>query len=111
MTYSLNTLNASPGDKSAARPAGPRFGHEMSLLAGLLVLVFWLLALLSYSPQDPAWSTSGAGAAPLVRNWAGRVGAWAFMLGLHGGIALAAGAWMAWRQRNWHVRANREAQA
>ena len=76
MTYSLNTLNATPGDKSAARPAGPRFGHEMNLLAGLLVLVFWLLALLSYSPQDAAWSTSGVGTAPLVRNWAGRVGAW-----------------------------------
>ena len=76
MTYSLNTLNATPGDKSAARPAGARLGHEVNLLAGLLVLVFWLLALLSYSPQDAAWSTSGVGTAPLVRNWAGRVGAW-----------------------------------
>ncbi|MCB1986856.1 MAG: DNA translocase FtsK 4TM domain-containing protein, partial [Burkholderiaceae bacterium] len=54
MTYSLNTLNASSGDKSAARTVGARFGHEMGLVLGLLALVFWLLALLSYSPMDPA---------------------------------------------------------
>nr|MCA1068551.1 DNA translocase FtsK [Delftia acidovorans] len=53
-----------------------RFGHEMLLLAGLLALVFWLASMLSYSPQDPAWSTSGAGHARLVANWMGRVGAW-----------------------------------
>jgi len=100
MTYSLNTLNASPGDKVATRTAGPRFGHEMSLFAGLLVLVFWLLALLSYSPQDAAWSTSGAGAQPMVRNWAGRVGAWVadgsyFVLGFSVWWCVAA-AWRAW---------------
>jgi S-DNA-T family DNA segregation ATPase FtsK/SpoIIIE len=81
MTYSLNALNASTSAKgksrSAARPGMvARFGHEMLLLAGLLALVFWLASMLSYSPQDPAWSTSGAGHARLVANWMGRVGAW-----------------------------------
>uniref|UniRef100_UPI00273827ED DNA translocase FtsK 4TM domain-containing protein n=1 Tax=Stenotrophomonas sp. YIM B06876 TaxID=3060211 RepID=UPI00273827ED len=59
MTYSLNTLNASSGGKSAPRSAAARFGHELGLIAGLLALVFWLLALTSYSAQDVAWSTSG----------------------------------------------------
>src|SRR5256885_1071305 len=81
MTYSLNALTASTSAKgksrSAARPGMvARFGHEMLLLAGLLALVFWLASMLSYSPQDPAWSTSGAGHARLVANWMGRVGAW-----------------------------------
>ena len=31
------------------------------LVLGLLAMVFWLLALVSYSAQDAAWSTSGAG--------------------------------------------------
>ncbi|MBN9324144.1 MAG: DNA translocase FtsK 4TM domain-containing protein [Delftia acidovorans] len=77
----MNALNASTSAKgksrSAARPGMvARFGHEMLLLAGLLALVFWLASMLSYSPQDPAWSTSGAGHARLVANWMGRVGAW-----------------------------------
>ncbi|CAB5696014.1 DNA translocase FtsK [Delftia tsuruhatensis] len=81
MTYSLNALNASTSAKgkakSAARPGMvARFGHEMLLLAGLLALVFWLASMFSYSPQDPAWSTSGAGHMRLVGNWMGRVGAW-----------------------------------
>jgi len=102
MTYSLNTLNASPGDKTAPRSAGARFGHEFALVAGLLALVFWLLALLSYAPQDAAWSTSGAGAQPMVRNWAGRLGAWVadgsyFALGFSVWWCVAAGvrAWLA----------------
>ena len=46
----------------------------MSLLAGALLLCFWLLAILSYSTLDPAWSTSGSGAA--LHNRGGRLGAW-----------------------------------
>jgi S-DNA-T family DNA segregation ATPase FtsK/SpoIIIE len=37
------------------------------------VLVFWLLALLSYSGHDAAWSTSGRGGHTV--NWGGRLGA------------------------------------
>ena len=45
-------------------------------MIGLLALVFWLMAMFTYSPQDAAWSTSGAGQKPFVHNWMGRVGAW-----------------------------------
>ncbi len=76
MTYSLNTLNASAAAKSPPRTGAARFGHEVSLLVGLLALIFWLLALLSYSAQDPSWSSSGVGASRMVSNWAGRLGAW-----------------------------------
>ena len=75
MTFSLDTL-ASGG--SAARPANAtglgKFAVELALLAGILLLGFWLLALLSFSPLDAAWSTSGSGAATV--NRAGRLGAW-----------------------------------
>ncbi len=43
-------------------------------MVGLVLLALWLLALFSYSTQDVAWSTSGAGG-PLL-NRAGRFGAW-----------------------------------
>ena len=76
MTYSLNTLNASAAAKSPPRTGAARFGHEIGLMLGLLALVFWLLALTSYTERDAAWSTSGAGDALVVANWAGRLGAW-----------------------------------
>ncbi|MEO8390628.1 DNA translocase FtsK 4TM domain-containing protein [Polaromonas sp.] len=101
MTYSLDTLN-SRNSPAAAPPGGiKRFAHEVSLILGLLGLIFWLAALLSYSPQDAAWSTSGtaeaAGAVHAVaRNWGGRLGAWLadasyFLLGFSVWWALAAG--------------------
>ncbi len=100
MTYSLNTLNGSPPAKGAARSGVARFSHELVLVLALLVLVLWLLALLSYSPKDAAWSTTGAHAASV--NWAGRVGAWAadgsyFLLGFSSWWAVAAAvhAWLA----------------
>jgi S-DNA-T family DNA segregation ATPase FtsK/SpoIIIE len=75
MTYSLDTLTSSrasaPGNSA---PGFGRFAVELALLAGVLLLGFWLLALLTYSPQDAAWSTSG-GSMALV-NRAGRLGAW-----------------------------------
>ena len=75
MTYSLNTLNTPRKDgPKAGRSVLGRFAQELWLLVGLVALALWLLALLSYSPQDPAWSTSG-GNEPL-HNYAGHVGAW-----------------------------------
>lgn len=101
MTYSLNTLNASAAAKSPARTGAARFAHEIGLVLGLLALVFWLLALLSYSGQDAAWSTSGARDARMVGNWAGRFGAWLadgsyFALGFSVWWCVAAGvrAWL-----------------
>ncbi len=76
MTYSLNTLNVSSAGKSAPRSVTARFAQELGLLAGLLALVFWLLSLTTYSPQDAAWSTSGMAEGLLLANRAGRVGAW-----------------------------------
>ncbi|MDP3829358.1 MAG: DNA translocase FtsK 4TM domain-containing protein, partial [Polaromonas sp.] len=83
MTYSLDTLNSRTS--SATGPAGgvKRFAHEVSLILGLLALVFWLGALLSYSPLDAAWSTTGSSEAAsalkageaVTRNWGGRLGA------------------------------------
>jgi S-DNA-T family DNA segregation ATPase FtsK/SpoIIIE len=106
MTYSLDTLN-SRNSPAAGAPGGiKRFTHEVSLILGLLGLIFWLAALLSYSPQDAAWSTSGSaeavnGAQAAARNWGGRVGAWVadasyFLLGFSVWWALAAGghAWL-----------------
>ena len=114
MTYSLNTLNAS-SDKGAPRSAGARIGHELILLAGLFALLVWLLALISYSAQDPAWSTTGTGAAGLVHNWLGRVGAWVadvsyFLLGFSVWwcFAAAARAWWASLARWMHGGATRD---
>jgi S-DNA-T family DNA segregation ATPase FtsK/SpoIIIE len=51
-----------------------RFTREIGLLCGLAALGFWLLALMSYTPADAAWSTSGSGAP--TQNMAGQLGAW-----------------------------------
>ena len=80
MTYSLNTLNA---DRSAAAPTGvSRFAQEIGLVLGAAALAFWLLALLTHSLADPAWSTTGTSAE--VGNWGGRLGAmlsdWSYYL-------------------------------
>ena len=74
MTYSLNTLNPNRQTQGSVRSGWVRFADEFGLVLGLLLLVFWLLALLSYSAQDSAWSTSGLGGP--VRNRAGQLGAW-----------------------------------
>ena len=75
MTYSLNTLqNSAAGEAQPVRLRAMRFAHEITLIAGFVVLLFWLLAMLSFTPSDAAWSTSGTGGE--VKNWGGRIGAW-----------------------------------
>ena len=71
MAYSLKTL-----DSPAGRPPATlaRVSQELLLLAGAVALAFAVLALTTYSPQDAAWSTSGAGGP--VRNAGGKLGAW-----------------------------------
>ena len=102
MTYSLNTLNA---DRASAGPAGVfRFAQEIGIVLGATALAFWLLALLSHSLADPAWSTTGTRAE--VANWGGRVGAlladgsyyllgfsvwWCFFVGVRIWLAALAG--------------------
>lgn len=74
MTYSLHTLQ-SPATAQVSAPSGlGRFANEIALTLGFLLLALWLLSLLSYSPLDAAWSTSGGGGR--ILNRAGRLGAW-----------------------------------
>ena len=75
MSYSLHTLNNDARPDPAAKPTGwRRFAQEIALFAGFVFMVFWLMALLTHSAADPAWTTSGNGAT--VRNFGGRAGAW-----------------------------------
>jgi S-DNA-T family DNA segregation ATPase FtsK/SpoIIIE len=121
MTYSLNTLTDAAPAASAPRAGLARFTHETALLLGAVCLAFWVLALVSYSALDPAFSTSGG--QPAVANWGGRFGAWLadgcyFLLGYSTWWCLAAGlrAWLTslarwmrgeervaagWLQRRW----------
>ena len=108
MTYSLNTLNA---DRATQTPAGVgRFAQEIGLVLGAAALAFWLLALLSHSLADPAWSTTGS--QPEVGNWAGRLGAlladgsyyllgfsvwWCFFAGVQAWLSVLAG-WLRGQQ-------------
>ena len=71
MTSSLNTLNT---DRQAATPGVvARLAQDIGLLLGAGGLCFWWMALLTYSPADPAWSTTGTHLE--AANWGGRVGA------------------------------------
>ncbi|MFS2099121.1 DNA translocase FtsK [Variovorax sp. Varisp85] len=75
MTYSLNTLqSSSAAEGQPVRMRAMRFAHEITLIAGFAALLFWLLAMLSFTPSDAAWSTSGTGGE--IKNWGGRIGAW-----------------------------------
>ncbi|GAA6141663.1 DNA translocase FtsK 4TM domain-containing protein [Hydrogenophaga sp. 5NK40-0174] len=73
MTYSLNTLNADRRAQEQVPTGVSRFAHEIGLVLGAAVLAFCLLALLTYSSADPAWSTSGTN--DRVTNWTGALGA------------------------------------
>ncbi len=74
MTYSLDTLNSRTAQRGAPS-AGRKFAHEIMLIAGAVALMYWLLALLSHSLADAAWSTSGTGNGLATINWAGKLGA------------------------------------
>jgi S-DNA-T family DNA segregation ATPase FtsK/SpoIIIE len=109
MTYSLNTFNAPRASGSPLRPVWARFASEFGLLAGLVLLVFWILALLTYSAHDAAWSSSGAGG--LVNNRTGQLGAWVadvsyFVLGysVWWCVAVAVRSWFAGLVRWMHER-------
>ena len=96
MTYSLNTLNGE-ADRPAMGAVVGRFGQEIGLVLGGMCWAFWALALLTYSDQDAAWSTSGHGEA--LVNWGGSLGAYLadasyFALGLSVWWLLAVGARM-----------------
>ena len=104
MTYSLDTLN-SRNSSAPGMPGGiKRLAREVGLILGLISLLFWLVALLSYSPLDASWSSSGNpdsadGVQLTARNWGGHAGAWVadasyFLLGFSVWWALAAGSYV-----------------
>jgi len=72
MTYSLNTLNNSKDDPPQIT-GWQRFVQEIALTVGFVLMLFWLIAMLTHTPQDPAWTTSGS--SMVAHNWGGRIGA------------------------------------
>ena len=72
MTYSLNTLNNSKDDPPEIT-GWQRFVQEIALSVGFVLMLFWLIAMLTHTPQDPAWTTSGSSL--VAHNWGGRIGA------------------------------------
>ena len=48
--------------------------HEALFILTTAIALFLLVALMSHSPDDPSWSSTGLSSRPIV-NWGGRVGA------------------------------------
>ena len=74
MTYSIHTLHSNRSEPRPPPSSWERIANEGVLVVGLVFLLFWVVALISYTPQDTAWTTSGTGAALVNRG--GRLGAW-----------------------------------
>jgi len=74
MTYSIHTLHSNRSEPAPPPSSWERIANEGILVVGLVFLLFWVVALISYTPQDTAWTTSGTGAALVNRG--GRLGAW-----------------------------------
>ncbi|MBX9795225.1 MAG: DNA translocase FtsK 4TM domain-containing protein, partial [Burkholderiaceae bacterium] len=95
MTFPLGSLRSAAADSSSShrasaasdsrdREAGPgasgslvqlsNWPRQVRLLLGGVVWLLMLIALVTHSPQDAAFSTSGAG--ELAQNKAGALGAW-----------------------------------
>ena len=72
MTYSLHTLQNSKDDPPPIT-GWQRFVQEIALSVGFVLMLFWLIAMLTHTPQDPAWTTSGSSL--VAHNWGGRIGA------------------------------------
>ena len=67
--------------ENAASSLSARLLREASLIGSFLLGLFLLLALLSYSPADPGFTTTGEGGR--VDNLVGRMGAWLADVLLH----------------------------
>ncbi len=98
--------------EQATRLRQPRLGdylerawRESALWAVVIISLYLVLALATYSPDDPGWSFVGAEGA--VNNTAGRLGAWFadlafFLVGVFAyliPVALAASAFLVFRDR------------
>ena len=99
MRYATHHFDT-PAPEEAAPPSGlRRFATELILVVACVALVWWFVSLLTYSPQDAAWSTSGTGAPAMNRG--GWLGAWLadfnyFLFGFSSWWLWAASALAAW---------------
>ena len=75
MAYSSKKSKTAPQTGNSLVMGVRRFGHELVLIVSFLLMAFCVAAMVSYSPKDPAWSTSGTQIAGHVSNWMGRLGA------------------------------------
>ena len=69
-----NTVADKAGPKAGTNPVLQRLLREGSLLVYFLLALFLLIALVSHSPDDPGFTTTGSGAE--VSNAVGVYGAW-----------------------------------
>jgi S-DNA-T family DNA segregation ATPase FtsK/SpoIIIE len=79
-TYTRHSKSTSKAEPAAVPVAPPRWRRQALLLGGAVLWLLLLLALATHHAGDPAFSTSGDGAA--LRNKAGMLGAWISDLGL-----------------------------
>jgi len=93
-------------EKEAAAPPDPRRQRLLRDIAMILIaplLLYLLVCLVTYSPEDPGWSTASGGVTSQLHNAGGPIGAWIadVMLYLTGYVAyllplvLGAVAWIA----------------
>jgi S-DNA-T family DNA segregation ATPase FtsK/SpoIIIE len=88
--------------KSGVNPRRQRLWRDLAMIAIVPLLLFLLASLVTYSPTDPGWASTGGVTLP-IHNACGRVGAWIadVLLGLTGYVAfllpvvLGAIAWIA----------------
>jgi len=62
-----------PLEKKGGEFLPPESRRSLAYMAAMGVCALTTLSLLSYSPDDPSWSTSGGGGE--IANWCGRLGA------------------------------------
>ncbi len=74
MRYAAHHFETAAPAEAPAPSGLRRFASELFLLAVCVVVVWWFVSLMSYSPQDAAWSTSGTGAP--TANKGGWAGSW-----------------------------------
>jgi DNA segregation ATPase FtsK/SpoIIIE, S-DNA-T family len=84
MTFPLGSLRADGAAVAPGAPSSMPLRRQLWLLAGAVLWLLAMLALVTHSAADPGFSTSGSG--EVVRNKAGLAGAWLadfgfFMLG------------------------------
>ncbi len=95
---------AAPADApSTPNPRRQKLLRDIALIAIAPLLVYLLVCLVTYSPDDPGWTRAGSGVTAPLNNAGGVVGAWTadVLLGLSGYVAfllpliLGAVAWIA----------------